>query len=547
MPPASTAGTVVPSDRDTRLIEGLPRELPAAQIEERCYGGRSFADLSAETWGHDMTDRPQPPSGRAASLRFRRRRRFARGFAAFVALCGLLLVAVVWTRLAGFPDLARAERGRSGSSAAGPSGPGPAPSPSARAANPIKHVVFIVKENRTFDQYFGLYPGADGTTTGKRFGGAVVPLTKAPDVVPHDLCHAFFDGLVLIDVGKMDGLNRNCYESDGYGYTQYTRDQMPHYWGYADRFVLADHFFTSMYGPTFPEHLFTIAAQDHGIVDNKHSPAVSGNYCDASGREVTPHFRAGLTPAELGKIKYYEDHITEHWPVNAYKIAHYWQTIPDCVDMKILPDELQAAGVSWKYYSDIGSWMNAMEAIRHARFGPEWKHVQPPSRFLSDVKSGTLPAVSWINPPASFNEHPGAGVSVCAGENWTVQQLNAIQRSPYWASTVVVVVWDDYGGFYDHVVPPQFDIMGLGPRTPALIISPWTRHGSNPLGGSIDHTTYEFSSVLRLIETLFHLPAMTQRDAAANPLSGALDFNQAPDMHRLLYPYRTDCPYGNPP
>jgi phospholipase C len=103
-------------------------------------------------------------------------------------------------------------------------------------------------------------------------------------------------------------------------------------------------------------------------------------------------------------------------------------------------------------------------------------------------------------------------------------------HSDYWKSTAIVMVWDDFGGFYDHVAPPHYDIMGLGPRTPALIMSPWVRQGDNPDDGYIDDTTYEFSSVLRFIEELHGLKALTDRDAKANPLSGAFDFTQDPRM-----------------
>jgi phospholipase C len=154
-----------------------------------------------------------------------------------------------------------------------------------------------------------------------------------------------------------------------------------------------------------------------------------------------------------------------------------------------------------------------------------------------------MPQVSWIIPSESYNEHPGGGKSVCAGENWTVHQVNTITKSEYWESTLIVVVWDDFGGFYDPVPPPQFDIMGLGPRTPALIISPYTRQGESPDGGYVDTTVYEFSSVLAFIEQLFGLDPMTERDAQANPLLGALDFDN-PNFKKLVLPLRQDCPYG---
>jgi len=181
--------------------------------------------------------------------------------------------------------------------------------------------------------------------------------------------------------------------------------------------------------------------------------------------------------------------------------------------------------------------------IRHVYRGPMWDHVHDPDRFLKDVRRERLPAVSWIVPPEPYNEHPGSGKSVCAGENWTVNLVNTIMRSDYWRSTAIVQVWDDYGGFYDPVAPPQLDVMGLGPRTPALIISPYTRAGDSPDGGAVDHTAYEFSSVLAFIEQIFDLRPMTDRDARANPLAGAFDFGH-PNFDKLILPLRSDCPYG---
>jgi phospholipase C len=100
-----------------------------------------------------------------------------------------------------------------------------------------------------------------------------------------------------------------------------------------------------------------------------------------------------------------------------------------------------------------------------------WEKVQPPDTILRDLENGELPAVSWLIPPeGNANEHPGSGTNVCIGENWTVQYVNAVMRSEFWPTTAIVVVWDDFGGFYDHVPPPHYDIMGLGPRTPALVI-----------------------------------------------------------------------------
>ncbi len=414
--------------------------------------------------------------------------------------------------------------------------------------NPIKHVIFLVKENHTFDNYFGRYPGADGVTRGKTLkcdqgyaSGPTVPLTPAPYIYPHDLGHAFAPGLTAINGGKMDGFNCVTYGDDLTGYTQYSRKTLPAYWALADRFVLADHFFTSMYGPTFPEHLYTVAAQSYGIVDNKTTANTPGNYCD----DPTEHTRRfpleDLSKQDTKNIMDLEDHFLDD-PANPFKIYAYWVDTPTCINIKVLPDQLEKTGISWKYYALPDQWMNALQAIKHVRFGSMWNNVQDPSTILTDLQRNDLPAVSWLIPPeGNPNEHPGGGVNICEGENWTVEYLNALFASKAWRSTAVVIVWDDFGGFYDHVVPPHYDVMGLGPRTPALIISPYTVAGDNPDGGSIDPTVYEFSSVLRFIEDLHGLKPMTDRDAQASPLAGAFDFTQPPrlDVPKLR---ERDCP-----
>jgi phospholipase C len=408
----------------------------------------------------------------------------------------------------------------------------------------------MVKENRTFDHYFGLYPGAEGATVGGTLhcseANGCVPgpdyrLKPALDIQPHDITHGFSSGLYAINGGQMNGFNIIGEGDDMSGYVQHSRATIPNYWAYADRFVLADHFFTSMYGPTFPEHLYTVAAQSNGVVDNKTNADSPGSYCD-DPYEYTKKFEDHLSKRDVRDIMKLEDHITDEIPDQLIRIAQYWEDTRTCFDIKVLPDELEAAHVSWKYYGLPDQWMNGLQAIKHVRFGPMWHNVQEPDQILTDLKHGDLPAVSWLIPPeGNANEHPGAGTSVCLGENWTVERVNAVMRSRYWKSTAIVIVWDDFGGFYDHVVPPHYDVMGLGPRTPGLIISPYSVAGDNPDGGSIDSTVYEFSSVLRFIEELHGLDPMTDRDAQASPLAGAFDFNAEPNFSKLILQPR-DCP-----
>ncbi len=453
-----------------------------------------------------------------------------------------------------WPSAASVPPGGDGSpQATGSPGPGASSSPGTgpgqviAGQNPIEHVIFLIKENRTFDHYFGRYPGAEGTTTGmKMVQGAdgqwvaepqPVKLRIAPYVQPHDITHGFASGLQSINGGEMNGYNTIGQGEDMSGYTQHTRKSLPNYWKLADRFVLADHFFTSMYGPTFPEHLYTVAAQSYGIVDNKTNADTPGNYC-GDPQEFTKRFKLeDLSGDDLSRIMQLEDDILTEVPEQYLRIAQYWEDVRTCFNIKTLPDRLEKAGVSWKYYGNADQWMNGLQAIRHIWNGPMRVNIQPPDTILTDLEAGTLPAVSWLIPPdaSDANEHPGGGGSVCMGENWTVDRLNAIFESEYWPTTAIVIVWDDFGGFYDHVPPPHLDVMGLGPRTPALIISPYTRAGTNPDGGAIDATTYEFSSVLAFIERLHQVDPLTERDRNADPLSGAFDFTQPPrlDVPRL--------------
>jgi phospholipase C len=408
--------------------------------------------------------------------------------------------------------------------------PSPAPSASAQAQDvPIKHIVFIVKENRTFDNYFGRYPGADGATKGELSDGRTIPLSVAPDVLTPDLGHAFLDGVKSINGGKMNGFNQVTNGETLNGYSAFTRKGIPNYWRYARHFVLGDRLFTSMYGPTFPEHLYTVAAQSCRVVGNKDQTNQEGGYCDDPGETVFRFMQ--MSRKERKRVMRAERSADED------AIVQYWEHVRACFNFKVIMDELDKAGISWHYYADEGSWMNAMLAIKHMRFSKHWgTDITPEEQFPRDIAKERLARVNWVVPGPGFNEHPG-GPSVCVGENWTVSVVNQLMRSKYWKNTAIFLVWDDFGGFYDHVPPPQYDIMGLGPRAPLLIISPWAKQGY------VDSTVYEFSSVLKFIETVYDLPCMTHRDCAADNMFGAFDFaSDVPPRKRKLILEERDCP-----
>ena len=402
-----------------------------------------------------------------------------------------------------------------------------------RVRTPIEHVVYIVKENRTFDNYFARYPGADGARTGRTSKGETVPLSVATDVLLGDLGHEFHDGVRAINGGRMDGFNLVMNGDSLAGYSSFTREGIPAYWAYADNFVLGDRMFSSMYGPTFPEHLYTIGAQAARVTGNKHDNGLyhpgtgkRGVYCSDPGEQVY-RFRR-LTPSERRDVMAAEERS------DMERVRDFWTSTEPCFDFKVLPDLLNREGISWRYYAEYGDWRNALHAIRHIRFSKYWgPNVRNTSRIIKDVERGDLARVTWALPPIGLNEHPG-GPSVCMGENWTVAYVNAIMRSRFWKSTAIFIVWDDFGGFYDHVPPPHYDVMGLGPRVPLLVISPWAKKGF------IDHTTYELSSVVRFVETIFGLETLSRRDALSDDMLGAFDFDQKtkPRDRRLILDQR---------
>jgi phospholipase C len=396
------------------------------------------------------------------------------------------------------------------------------------ARRKLRHVVFLVKENRTFDHLFGTFPGADGATEGKTCDGAVVPLRRASDDSPGPN-HSFTAALMSINGGEMNCFDRIWDGRELESYVQYQRSQIPNYWAYAEQFVLADRFFSSAYGPTLVEHLELVAAQTSRFVDNEREGNWGtdgpGEYCEDPAERILS-FKS-LSPEEAGDAYVLEEEAKLGLLANRYWIERW-----PCIDIPVLPDLLEDAEVSWKYYMGPAPFYDALRMIHHVRFGPMWERVVDAPAFLADLRAGDLPAVSWLMPPVALSDHPGYN-GLCPGENWTVHILNALMRSPEWEHMAIVLTWDDFGGFYDHVPPPHLDLYGLGPRVPAIVISPWAR------SGFIDHELLEFASILKLIETVFDLPSLTERDRNADDMLEAFDFQQRPLPPLILEP--RDC------
>jgi phospholipase C len=204
-----------------------------------------------------------------------------------------------------------------------------------------------------------------------------------------------------------------------------------------------------------------------------------------------------------------------------------------CFNNKTLGDELDAAGLSWRFYTgpiygDGGIW-SGYQAIKHIYKGPDWNKdiITPQTQFFKDVKNGALPVVSWITPTRENSDHPGYNSKT--GPSWVASLVNAIGESNYWDSTVIFVFWDDYGGFYDHVPPKLVDYDGLGMRVPLLIISPYAKDGY------VSHVRYEHGSILKFIEDRFNLPRLAASDTRANsPETDCFDFSKPPRPFKAI-------------
>jgi phospholipase C len=353
-----------------------------------------------------------------------------------------------------------------------------------------------------------------------------VPLTRASDDTPGPN-HSFQGGLRAINGGRM-----NCFDAlDGgeqlQSYVQFRPEDIPAYWSYGRNYVLADRFFSSTYGPTGIEHLFTVGATTDGFTDHQRADppgqfgtnGIPREYC-MDRTEWMWLFRLDMTPAEVEDAFAMEE-AAEIGPLK----TRYWFAREACTDIQILPDLLDEADVSWRYYLGDNDYINTLALVEHAIFGPMANKVVADDDFLTDLEAGDLPAVSWLIPDVEDSEHPAAA-SMCAGENWTVETVNAIMRSPAWKHTAIVITWDDFGGFYDHVPPPHVDLWGFGPRVPMLLISPWAKRSY------VSHRHTTIVSMHRTLYQIFGLSPLNMFDALANDFSDC--FTTKPDFR----PYR---------
>jgi phospholipase C len=396
--------------------------------------------------------------------------------------------------------------------------PRPAPTPTLAANGTFSHVVIITQENRSTDNLFHGLPGADTASSGLDSSGNTIPLQQIPLVNDYDLGHIHLSWVVSYDNGRMDGFNNDnaVCEKNAQGqcigtippypmYAYVPQSDVAEYFTLAEQYVFADRMFQTNQGESYPAHM----------------DIVSGTSAPSAGSDLfvseNPVGGVGCTAPPAANVALIDPSGNES------------QTAYPCFEHATLMDLLDARGLTWKYYTNQpNSIWNAPNSIRHIRLGPDWSNVSiPETNVLSDIATGALPTVAWVNPNADDSDHPG--VNNGTGPSWIASIVNAIGTSPYWNSTAIFITWDDWGGFYDHVAPRIVNSYEYGFRVPLIVVSPLARHGY------VSHVTHDFGSILKFTETVLGLPSLGYADATADDLSDCFLLNRAPARFRAIH------------
>lgn len=403
----------------------------------------------------------------------------------------------------------------------------------------ILHVVVIVQENRTPDNLFHdpvlMSRGADIATSGVDSSGVRVPLQPAPLGVRYDPNHTHAAFLTMYNSGKMNGADRipiSCYrrcpprsEKPQLSYVR-ASDVGP-YFAMAEQYTFGDRMFQTNQGPSFPAHQFLISGTSAPTENSRFFVAENPNTIFLGGCNAPAGSSVSLIDPN-GK------ELSSMFP---------------CFEHVTLTDELDAANLSWRYYAPNASYIwTAPNAIRHickpqeshsklVCTGEAWKHVIIPSKsFLTDIADQSLSTVTWITPAGQYSDHPNF-VNGNGGPSWVASIVNAIGNSPFWSSTAIIVTWDDWGGWYDHVPPPKVITDGrswgsgyvYGFRVPLIVISPYAK------AEYISHVNHDFGSILNFIERAFGLRSLGYADAhAVDDLSDCFNFGQPPLQFKTI-------------
>jgi phospholipase C len=403
--------------------------------------------------------------------------------------------------------------------------------PCALAQQQVGHIIVIFQENRSPDNLFHGLPNADIANAGINSKGQKITLTPLPLANTFDPNHAHTDFESMYDGGKMDGAdkiqviclwNKKHCPGPHPTFTYVKPSDVAPYFQMAEQYVFADRMFQTQQGPSFPAHQF--------ILSGTSAPETgSTSFAAENPQGYVHHFLdTGCKSPKKEYVLLVDKNGQEGTP-----------TYP-CFEHQTLVDLLDQQKVSWRYYTpSLNFEWDAPNAIKHLRFGPDWANViVPPTQILNDISAGQLPSVTWVIPAGQNSDHPGQKSS--AGPSWVASIVNAVGGSQYWNDTVIFIAWDDWGGFYDHVVPNVVPVgssnwgagYAYGFRVPLIIVSPFAKQAY------VSHVTHDFGSILKFIEEVFNLPSLGYADAYADDLSDCFQFDAKPRPFRKIHaPY----------
>jgi phospholipase C len=378
----------------------------------------------------------------------------------------------------------------------------------------IQHVVIIVQENRSVDDLFNGLPGADTVTYGVNSHGKVITLQPVSLTAPFDISHRHDAFMVEYANGKLNGFDLveshcrdklRCPNKGRRAYAYVPRSEVQPYFTMATQYAFADRMFETDQGPSFPAHQYLLSGT---------STIAQNSLLRAAENPQTPKgaWTGGCDSPQGSLVQLIDQQGRET------------QSVYPCFDRPALTDLLEAKSLTWHYYQERkeGGLWNGPDAIKHIWQSPNYRQnvSWPPSEVMQDIGSGHLANVAWVTPTLAASDH--AGNTNGTGPSWVSSIVNAIGHSQYWNSTAIFVIWDDWGGWFDHVAPKQYNSYELGFRVPLLIVSPYAKPGF------VSHRQHEFGSILKFVEIAFNLGSLGTTDVRSDDLSDCFNFKQVP-------------------
>lgn len=389
--------------------------------------------------------------------------------------------------------------------------PTPTPSPTPIGGSPIQHVVIVLQENRTFENIFHAFPGANTVNAGKDHLGNTVPLQAVHLMTPYDPSHQYADWQTEYNGGGMNGFDLEGLDFGGgaphdFAYEYAMQSDVQPYWDMATQGALADNFFANHRSQSFPGHQYPIAGASGPI-----SPSQPNYYASEN-----PHNGQVCTSPGSGTA------------INL-NTGNEDGTYSSCFDYQTIADLLTAKGRTWRFYIDsssaTSSYVSSFAVIKHIRNNPnQWKNVvSPATQILADAANNQLANVSFVIGSFQNSDHAGQNVPSKNGPNWVATIFNGVGQSPSWGSSVLILTYDDWGGWFDEVAPPnQFNTFDPGFRMPFVAVSPYAKRGY------VSHNVHYVGSYLHYIESTFGLGSLGTSDSRSDDLSDMFNNNQQP-------------------